>query len=692
MRSLRVLLFGLLVFYLGFIIYTNRALFFSRFDQPYWKDRYEQSQWQLPMSERTLGDDGLFLYEGYRLARGDDPTTLNAEVPPLGKYLIGASIRFLGNGYWFGYIVTTVSVVLFFLLAKTLLKNNVLALSLTLIFALDPLVVNQFTLSMLDSLQLTLLLLFFLVLAYAIDAKHARPRIFLSVVAGATIGLFSETKFPLLSPVLLYLGSVVFLRQRRWQTLTTFLAAACIFYVLPYLPYFLSGHTIIEWLRIQKGIVAFYVKSDLAPNFGSLITTLIANRYQNLFTKVWEPNAQWSLAWPAVTMLGISALLQRKKQSSLIYWTYIAWFLVVSMFLYSIIPFWSRYLLIILPFLYLGVGKLLASMRKPIIAGALISILLIANIMASRHIVFPTPEATMKQFVYDWQHGFFQDMYERITENSKKDMSREEFYRFGKMVFAQGEIEAVTIAWQQDWSERKPLYAIPLSVVYHTRQLGSFTQSATLPVMKEDGQWRVAWQWNMLISDLSPDRRLATHVSEGKRGAMRANDGTLLAYDVPGYMVWVTPKDVDTTTEAKLLALLSSAFADRLPTVRLHHRYVGNTLSNQPTPLGVVPQVNTDIVQALQTYTGVSLTPTLFRWHDPQSPVDLGQLINTNYEECCSYLYATTTYGGISGIEGKFNDTLKGHNGGTLELRDGERNVVRTILQKEKRDGGDVRL
>lgn len=99
MRSLRALLFGLLVFYLGLIIWTNYALFTSRFDQEYWKDRYEHSQWKLPLSTRTLGDDGLFLYEGYRLARGDDPTNYNSEVPPLGKYLIGASIATLGNGY-----------------------------------------------------------------------------------------------------------------------------------------------------------------------------------------------------------------------------------------------------------------------------------------------------------------------------------------------------------------------------------------------------------------------------------------------------------------------------------------------------------------------------------------------------------------------------------------------------------------
>ena len=97
MRRLTISLLLILIAYLGLVTYTNRALLFSTFDEAYWKNKYEQSQWKLPLSVRTIGDDGLYLYVGYRLVHGNDPTSSNAEMPPLGKYLIGISIVLFGN-------------------------------------------------------------------------------------------------------------------------------------------------------------------------------------------------------------------------------------------------------------------------------------------------------------------------------------------------------------------------------------------------------------------------------------------------------------------------------------------------------------------------------------------------------------------------------------------------------------------
>ncbi|EKD87578.1 MAG: hypothetical protein ACD_36C00015G0001, partial [uncultured bacterium] len=164
MRVLKKVLALIILAHLALILFTNRALFFSTFDEAYWKDKYEHSQWKLPLSARTLGDDGLYLYEGFRLIRGGDPTLLNAEVPPLGKYLIGLSILIFGNGYWYGFLINTLSLITLLFLSNILLKNLLGALLVTTLIATDPLITSQFPLSMLDSLQLLFLLLTFLFL------------------------------------------------------------------------------------------------------------------------------------------------------------------------------------------------------------------------------------------------------------------------------------------------------------------------------------------------------------------------------------------------------------------------------------------------------------------------------------------------------------------------------------------------
>jgi hypothetical protein len=88
---------SLLVIHILILLFANRATLTSKYDAVYWKDRYEHSQWRLPLSPRTLGDNGLYAYEGYQLTGGEDPTKYNAEIPPLGKYAIGAVIRATGN-------------------------------------------------------------------------------------------------------------------------------------------------------------------------------------------------------------------------------------------------------------------------------------------------------------------------------------------------------------------------------------------------------------------------------------------------------------------------------------------------------------------------------------------------------------------------------------------------------------------
>src|SRR3990167_3603274 len=91
------LLFG----YICLVLYAYRGFYQSRFDSKYWIDKFDHSQWKLPQSKRSVGDDGIYIYEGLRLIRGGDPTASSAEIPPLGSYIVGFFLHF-NNGYIYG--------------------------------------------------------------------------------------------------------------------------------------------------------------------------------------------------------------------------------------------------------------------------------------------------------------------------------------------------------------------------------------------------------------------------------------------------------------------------------------------------------------------------------------------------------------------------------------------------------------
>ncbi len=154
MKKLQTVLILLLVILAGILYYANRAILTSAYDAVYWKDRFEHSQWQLPLSPRIIGDNGLYALEGYQLMHGTDPTKYNAEIPPLGKYAIGAAVVLFNNGSWYGVVTSLLVWILFFLLARTVLKHTTLAVAATTWLALDPLLTSQWTATMLDSLQL----------------------------------------------------------------------------------------------------------------------------------------------------------------------------------------------------------------------------------------------------------------------------------------------------------------------------------------------------------------------------------------------------------------------------------------------------------------------------------------------------------------------------------------------------------
>lgn len=698
MEKLKYAFLSVLLSHLVLTAYVNRALLFSKFDVAYWKDKYEQSQLALPLSPRTIGDDGRYLYEGYRLIHGTDPTNVLAEVPPLGKYLIGLSIVLFGNGSWYGALVTMFSVIVFFFLAKRLYGSTSLALATTTLFALDPLLVEQFPLPMLDSLQLATLLLFFLLLVNMPQKSETKKGILICSATGFILGLYSNTKIPLLTPVLVCIGSVIIWQKKReFRSLVLFLFAGFVGYLIPYAGYFIHGHSFQNWLSLQKWMLAVYQSSKLAPKIGSIWTTLFFNQYQNLFTSALEKVHQWTPLWPLVGGAGLIKLvasLYQRKAGHREEWRAMSIFTILTFLFYTFIPFWTRYILLILPFLYIGTGSLLGRMTNQKLAGATIGIMIIINAVYAVRMLFPTPEATVRQFLYDWEHGFFQDMYENLTSDAKNGMKRFSFHRFGQYLYYDGEIEAVTIHMlPTHWSRTKNHQSVALQVAYTTRHLGSFTETTNLSLQKEASIWKVDWTWSNLLPHLAPDMVLQTTVDIARRGSIRERNGTVLAMDVPGTMVWITPKDVDRETEDRMLQLLEKLFQKKIRSVHFHNRYSANTQPDWAIPVGVLREpINGKTQRELTSYPGLTLTPAFTRRTATGHDDSTGVVANTLFPECCSFLYTTTSYDGISGLELQYNTVLKGYNGGSLQMKKPDGSVVQTFISREKHDGSDVVL
>ncbi len=688
MRWANKLFFGILVFYVIAIIAANRDLFFSKFDPEYWKDKYDHSQWGLPLSVRTIGDDGLYLYQGYALTRGADPTRFNAEVPPLGKYLIGMSIATFGNGYWFGLITNISLLVLFYALAKKLFPTGFIALALTTLVATDPLITDQYRLTMLDALQsVWLLLSLYCFIKYT---ENTQTRSILLLASGVSLGFFAETKFPLLLPIpLLLIGLSLIKRKNFLRQSAIFLAGIGAGYLAPYVPYFLAGHTFIEWLRIQKWIVSFYLHSKLSPTYGSVLVNLLTGQYQNLYSREWLSSPHWSPVWTLLTIGIVASFSKHTIKNAL--WRNTLIMTLATISIYAVIPFWTRYLTLTLPFLYLLFGFTIHKL-KPAIAVCVLSICILINISSSVSHFYPSAQGTMSLFTYNWNNNFFQDMYEDIDSQTRAAMSREHFRVLGMRTIAEGEIEKTEVTYTFPHVSRFATHVkIPVVVTYITRHLGSFTTRTTIPLVKENNRWKIQWNWDMYIKDMTDRTHLATTVQEAKRGSIIASDKSILASDIPSFMIWITPKRIVPAEEKALLLHLENLFERKILAVYFHQRLYGNALSELPVPMGVIPKVLTkEEKDKLVAYHGVLLSPHAGRHAVISDFTKIGSVANSQFFECCSYLYTTTNYDGVDGVEKDKNETLKGENGGTLQLVDVKGNVISTLINRIKKNGSDV--
>ena len=102
MKKINNLLFTIvIIFFLSFVIYSYRSIFLTPYDNNYYRDLYDHSQWNIPRSKRTVGDNIVYKVAGYDLVKTWDYFTIDPQTPVLGKYIFGFvwhSLFFLDYG------------------------------------------------------------------------------------------------------------------------------------------------------------------------------------------------------------------------------------------------------------------------------------------------------------------------------------------------------------------------------------------------------------------------------------------------------------------------------------------------------------------------------------------------------------------------------------------------------------------
>jgi predicted membrane-bound dolichyl-phosphate-mannose-protein mannosyltransferase len=326
-----------------FRVYSYRNEYLQKFDPNYWKERYLHSQWIVLHSKEPIGDDGLYTYVAWEYINGRDPTTLNAELPPLGKYAIGFFELVFSNQNYFGLFSGLLVLISFFVLNKQLVKDNLLAFLPVFLFSFDPLFFTQLRAPFLDLFYLGLLLLTFI---FVLKEKFWLAAVFLGLT---TATKSSASTFPL---IVIAIG-VYLIYMKHYRELKKFLLTlplAIIVFLLTYFRFFMLGHTLREFLSVQKWILAFY-EGGAKGNPLAVWQILFTGQWPNWFGPT-LPVSEWNFLWPLSLLATIyyffMVVPKRRLYNSILLGIWVALYILFL----TIIPVWPRYLLLLLPFMY----------------------------------------------------------------------------------------------------------------------------------------------------------------------------------------------------------------------------------------------------------------------------------------------------------------------------------------------------
>lgn len=349
-------LLGLIMAIFSWNVISHKSDYFSRYDPDYWQIRYEESNWAKGWeSSEPMGDAELYAYAGWRQIQGDDPTKINAEMPPFGKYLIGFSILIFQNqnvqAIFFGIALLAV----IFLISKEILRDRVWALVAVFFFSIEKLFLEDLATSMLD-LPFT----FFISLVfYCLIKGRQNPRwylgtvIFLALVATTKMYLVGFALFGVVALYLLFLLVVFRYRDLFWFLLFSplFLALYC----STYLVYFINGHNFIDFKELHFWIRHFArVQMPGYPQF-EIWRLLLLGQWRTWWGEGIIHLKQWSPFW-LISFLSIFPtgwfIFKARKKLNLNLLILVTWFLSL-MIMYSYGLPYPRYLLPVLPPLYL---------------------------------------------------------------------------------------------------------------------------------------------------------------------------------------------------------------------------------------------------------------------------------------------------------------------------------------------------
>ena len=318
---------------------------------------------------------------------------------------------------------------------------------------------------------------------------------------------------------------------------------------------------------------------------------------------------------------------------------------------------------------------------------AIIGILIVKNKSGNN------AQETLIKYVALINEQKYEEMYNMISENSRTQISQEDFIKRNKNIY-EG-IDAVNIDIEiSEVTKEKGVTRILYNESMST-SAGDISFSNTARIVKENKEYKISWSSSMIFPELRGTDKVRISSIDAKRGEILDRNDNKLAYNGSISTVGIVPGKLSENKEESIskISELVGVSVDYINT-QITASYVKDDTF---VPIKKVAANNTELKDKLLEIPGIKITSTNARVYElgEEAAHLIGYVQPINAEELKEKAgkgYNSTSLIGKSGLELAYEDKLRGIDGREIYIEDENGNRLKTLAKQEKKDGTDVKL
>ncbi len=321
-----------LTFVFLIFIFLNRQKLFQPFN-PEVVDRYLRSQDILDSENKIkdrifISDEEIYIASGYLYANVAKPSDYNFQHPPFIKYLFGYSAKYFNLPLLPNIFFSAILLLEVYLVGKLVFKSETIGLLSSILLLFDPVFKEVTTYALLDLGQMVFILGFIITTLF-------KPKNF--ILSGILLGLAMASKF--YSPVLIFLVLIYLYKFIRKSLFINHESMVLAFAFLSFSFCYIKAFPFNVFFE-QAKIIKFMLDHNKAIEWGGVLPMFFGGY----------------ILWPILFFANLFAILNTKFQDPrfLFFLIPISYFIILNLQL----PF-IRYFILVLPFLYLSLSKLI---------------------------------------------------------------------------------------------------------------------------------------------------------------------------------------------------------------------------------------------------------------------------------------------------------------------------------------------